>query len=239
MGKILFLSDLHGNMVATSALAAEIENIKPDIIWFLGDAIGKGPENDKTLDWVRNNCHRFLAGNWDIGLSKSFDTREFSKDKFYWEQIGKERFDWINTLPLEDSVWISGYHFRLIHGRPVDQLYFDFDSMEKYDKGLISSDGKTTFTGLISADCHMPYVRSTTKGYILNTGSVGNSLGMTNAHALLIEGDIDSKVKSNIKMSILSVPYDNELAAKIARENTDLDNYEAYAKEVLTGIYSR
>ena len=67
MQKILFLADLHGNMPATLALEKEIEKIKPDDIWFLGDAVGKGPESDKTLDWVRKNCNHFIAGNWDLG----------------------------------------------------------------------------------------------------------------------------------------------------------------------------
>lgn len=44
MSKILFLADLHGNMPATLALEKEIDRIKPDVIWFLGDAVGKGPE---------------------------------------------------------------------------------------------------------------------------------------------------------------------------------------------------
>ncbi|SKA71196.1 Calcineurin-like phosphoesterase superfamily domain-containing protein [Eubacterium uniforme] len=71
MSKILFLADLHGNMTATLALEKEIEKIQPDDIWFLGDAVGKGPENDKTLDWVRNHCHHFIAGNWDEVVIKS------------------------------------------------------------------------------------------------------------------------------------------------------------------------
>lgn len=239
MGKIVFLGDLHGNMVATLAMAEEIKKIQPDIVWFMGDAIGKGPENDKTCDWVKANCHRYLAGNWDRLLSKSFKVRKYPADEFYWNQIGKERFDWLDSLPLEDSIWISGYRFRLIHGRPVDQLYFDNDSMEKFIGGLTSADGKTEYSGLISADCHMPYVRSTTKGYVMNTGSVGNSLGVNNAHALLIEGDIDSKIKSTIKMTVLGVPYDNEMAVKIAQANKDLPLWESYVNEIRTGKYSR
>ena len=46
MGKILFLSDIHGNMPAVYALEKAIDKIQPDDIWFLGDAVGKGPEND-------------------------------------------------------------------------------------------------------------------------------------------------------------------------------------------------
>ena len=71
MSKIIFLADLHGNMPATLALEKEMEKIKPDDVWFLGDAVGKGPENDKTLDWVRSNCKHFIAGNWDDGIVQS------------------------------------------------------------------------------------------------------------------------------------------------------------------------
>ena len=54
--KIVVLADLHGNMVATEAMERELERIQPDDIWFLGDAVGKGPESDKTIDWVRTHC---------------------------------------------------------------------------------------------------------------------------------------------------------------------------------------
>ena len=56
MAKIILLADLHGNMPATLAMEKEINRIEPDEIWFLGDAVGKGPESDQTCDWVRIHC---------------------------------------------------------------------------------------------------------------------------------------------------------------------------------------
>lgn len=41
--KIVLLADLHGNMVATEAMERELDRIGPDEVWFLGDAVGKGP----------------------------------------------------------------------------------------------------------------------------------------------------------------------------------------------------
>ena len=70
MDKILFIADLHGNMPATLALEKEINRIQPDDIWFLGDAVGKGPESDKTVDWVRAHCNHFLSGNWDVFVDR-------------------------------------------------------------------------------------------------------------------------------------------------------------------------
>ena len=239
MDKILFLSDLHGNMVATQAMAEEIERIRPNLIWFLGDAVGKGPENHKTCDWVRNNCDRFLAGNWDTGLCSHW--REGIKDdfSFYDEQIGEERFLWLESLPLESEILISGTLFRLVHGRPIDQLYFGYDQEDKLSKGFVSSDGKKTYGGLICGDSHMPFVRDISLGYALNTGSVGNSLGVPKAHALLVEGILDGTEPSPVRMTVLSVPYDNRKAASIADEYPELPDKEAFKNEVMTGKYSR
>ena len=48
--KIVLLADLHGNMVATEAMEKELDRIQPDDVWFLGDAVGKGPDSDLTCD---------------------------------------------------------------------------------------------------------------------------------------------------------------------------------------------
>ncbi|MBP5174301.1 MAG: metallophosphoesterase family protein [Treponema sp.] len=242
MSKIIFLADLHGNMPATLTLEKEIEKIRPDDIWFLGDAVGKGPENDKTLDWVRNHCKHYISGNWDVGCvqgaKKATSEDDPAADSFYWKQLGKERLDWLESLPLEDEVTISGINFRLIHGRPLAINYHSYLSMDELKDGFTDTKGKL-HGGFISADCHMPYIRETDLGYAINTGSVGNSLGLPRCHALLVEGELGSTELSPISMSILSIPYDNQLAAKIADEYPDLPNREAYKKEVLTGVYSR
>lgn len=239
MQKIIFLADLHGNMPATIAMEKEIERLQVDDIWFLGDAVGKGPESDKTCDWVRSHCKHFIAGNWDHGLCESNKEKLLHYFKFYWDQIGDERFSWLECLPQEASVWISGIHFRLIHGRPIDQLYFGFDSEEKLSAGFRAANGGQTYSGLICADSHMPFVRSIGIGYAINTGSVGNSIGVPKAHALLIEGELGSQVPAPVRMTILSVPYDNKKAAEIAEDYTQMPNMKEYQKEVMTGIYAR
>ena len=61
--KIVVLADVHGNMEAVEALEKELERIRPDDICFLGDAVGKGPESDKAIDWafiiitITTNCN--------------------------------------------------------------------------------------------------------------------------------------------------------------------------------------
>ena len=229
--KIVLLADLHGNMVATEAMERELDRICPDDVWFLGDAVGKGPESDRTCDWVRSRCRHWIAGNWDRAI------RMYPEyNAFYIRQIGEERLDWLDSLPLEDELEISGIRFRLVHGRFLDPLYLSFDPDEKLREGFRFHDGRPEANGMICADSHRPFVRPLEGGYAINTGSVGNNLSLPRAHALLLEGE---KERGPLNITILSVPYDNLKAAERADLFPDLPLREAYRKEVLTGVYSR
>ena len=245
MSKILFLSDLHGNYQATLSMEKEIERIGPEEVWFLGDAVGKGPSNIETCEWVRAHCDHALKGNWDEWICESYFERENPKspymdeNRFYYEQLGEERLMWLHALPVEAEILISGVRFRLIHGRPVDQLYQGYEPDEKLRQGFYSADKKTKYGSYICADSHRPYIRSLHDGYAINTGSVGNSIGVPRAHALLVEGDVGSEEITPIYFTILSVPYDNRKAADVALATEGLPLAEAYAKEILTGYYSR
>ena len=231
--KIVLLADLHGNMTATRAIERELDRIGPDDVWFLGDAIGKGPESDQTCDWVRSHCNHWIAGNWDRGLSLNRDRED---NAFYTSQIGPERFAWLDSLPLEDELTIAGMRFRLVHGRFLDPLYLSFDPDEKLREGFRFKDGRPEADGMICADSHRPFVRPLEGGYAINTGSVGNNLSLPRAHALLLEGERDG---GPLGITILSVPYDNQKAAETVDLYPDLSLKDAFRNEVLTGRYSR
>ena len=231
--RIAFVGDLHGNYVATQAMEKELERQQVDEIWFLGDAVGKGPQSRETCDWVRRSCTRFVGGNWDYGIGG----REFEEDGYFWDQLGEERLEWLRTLPREMDAHISGVHFRLFHGRPVTRLMMVQEAREVLTAAF--SAGGVTYTGVIFADSHRPFLRTLDAGYILNAGSVGNSMGVPRAHALILDGVKDSKVPAPLSMNILAVPYDNRAAAAIARADEALPHGDAFVREVLTGVYSR
>jgi hypothetical protein len=89
---------------------------------------------------------------------------------------------------------------------------------------------------MICADSHRPFVRPLHDGYAMNTGSVGDNLGVPRAHALLLEGETE---ESPLRITVLSVPYDNRKAVERAELYPDLPMREAFQREVLTGVYSR
>lgn len=228
--KHLFLGDLHGNWPATQAMARMIERLAPDEVWFLGDAVGKGPSNAATCDWVRANCSHFIGGNWDYGIGG----KEYEADHYYWEQLGEERLQWLNSLPREDEVTLGGIRFRLFHGRPVTELISVQADKTVMEATFATENGQ--YGGVIFADSHRPFFRTLSTGYMMNTGSVGNSMGVPKAHALLIESEGPGEP---LLTTILSVPYDNEAAAADARNDPDLPYQSEYITEIMTGVYSR
>lgn len=235
MIRVLLLSDLHGNMTATEAMSHEIAGIMPDRIIFLGDAVGKGPRSDQTCDWVREHCDLFVGGNWDYGVGN----KAFPPDGFFWDQLGEERLRWLREMPEEQELTLSGFHFRLIHGRPMKPLMQGYDSDEALMQAFENPQGKE-YDGVIFGDSHRPFLRTVSGRYVMNTGSVGNNLGgVPRAHAILLEGDPDAVEKTSFRSTFISIPYDRDAEADIARRTPDLPKQESYIREVLTGHYSR
>jgi len=231
MKRYLFLGDLHGNYRATLALEALLPSLRADEVWFLGDAVGKGPSNAETCDWVRAHCDHFVGGNWDYGIGG----KEFPEDGYFWAQLGPERMAWLNGLPREAELTLSGLRFRLFHGRPVTPLLKGSDSSDVLHTALVTDHG--TFDGAIFADSHRPFLRSLNPGYIMNTGSVGVSMGMTRCHALIV--DAGDTADDPLFFTVLSVPYDREAAVADALASPGLPHRDAYIREIRTGIYSR
>ena len=231
--RIAMLADLHGNLPATLAMERALAGLRVDEIWFLGDAVGKGPQSRETCDWVRAHCTRFIGGNWDYGIGG----KHFPADGYYWAQLGAERMAWLSSLPREMDAWLSGTHFRLFHGRPVTELMVVQDDKEKLSTAFTA--GGVTYGGVIFADSHRPFLRTLNQGYMLNTGSVGNTMGVPKAHGLLIEGELGSAEPGLLQMTVLSVPYDNEAAVAAAMADDGLPMRDAYIREIRTGLYSR
>ena len=103
-------------------------------------------------------------------------------------------------------------------------------------EGFRFKDGRPDANGLICADTHTPFLRQLMGGYAINTGSVGNNLGLARAHALLLEGE---EGPGSLNISFLSVLYDNRKAVEKADLYPDLPNKEGYQRQIMMGIHSR
>lgn len=232
--QIALIADLHGNRPAVEALQRDLDFIKPDKIFCLGDVVGKGPSNDFTFDWAMKTCDLILGGNWDLGVGY----QEFPRDQYYWDQLGEERMKMLRQFPLEHEFTLSGRRIRLFHGRPVMENLIT----AHHDLSLILpflEDGNGGFYDVvIYADAHRQALRTLSPGIFANIGSVGNAIGIPKCcYAILCGEEEDASAPFEIRLRQLN--YDRDQAVRDALAAPDVPRIDAYIREIQTGIYSR
>ena len=230
--EIALVADLHGNFPATLALEKDLRNRNIDRIYCLGDAVGKGPSNADTYDWVMDHCQLYLMGNWEEGIGKKL----YPKDNFYYDQLGEKRMKSLLELPLEHELTLSGRKIRLLHGRPIMEklLFIDDDANDLF---ALFQDNAYQVVGY--ADTHRQGMRVVGHGgLLLNTGSVGNSFGVNMVQYAILKGSLHDE-NAPLDINLVTLPYDREQAVLDAKNTPTLPFVDAYIYEIQTGKYGR
>ncbi|MBE5778769.1 MAG: metallophosphoesterase family protein [Clostridiales bacterium] len=232
--RIALVADLHGNRAATLALEKDLQTTRPDRIICLGDVVGKGPCSDFTFDWAFANCDLIVGGNWDFGVAKKM----FPKDEPYWTQLGPERMQKLSQLPTEAELMLSGRSIRLIHGRPImKELIGTGATHEQIDPLFIKPDG-SRWDVVAFADAHRHGMRTINPGLFINSGSVGNALGVPLCCYALLEGE-EGTEDAPFEVRFRQVGYDKALALQDAALHPDIPRIDTFIREIQTGLYSR
>lgn len=230
--RIALVGDLHGNRAATLALEKDLRETSPDRILCLGDIAGKGPLSDFTFDWAFEHCDAIIGGNWDVGLAQ----RLFPADAPYWKQLGEERLSKLAQLPTEMELQLSGRSIRLIHGRPVMQeLVFVHSRGEEIEPLFLRPDG-FHWDVVAYADAHRQGMRVMDSGVLLNSGSVGNGLGIPLCCYALLEGS-EGNDPAPFEVRFRQLPYDKDMAIRDAMQHPEIPNIDCFIREVETGRY--
>lgn len=116
--RILIISDIHANLTAFQAV---LEHAKDqwDIIWFLGDLVGYGPDPNECARELQKYNHLALSGNHDQAVLGKLDIKSFNREAKFainWTQetISDETRTYLDSLP---SKQINGV-FTLAHASP-------------------------------------------------------------------------------------------------------------------------
>lgn len=221
---IAMIADLHGNRPATEALEKDLAITRPDDVWCLGDIVGKGPSNVFTYDWAVKHASKIIGGNWDYGVGG----KHFPNDHWYWESLGEERLQYLNQLPREETVWLSGRKIRLFHGRPVMDVLVGVRNEEDVLDPYFRCEDGSRWDAVIYADAHRQAMRTMNPGYLINTGSVGNALGEVHGCYLLVEC-VPGMEKAPIEFRFRQFEYDREAAALDAEAELNLHNRDFFA----------
>jgi protein phosphatase len=241
LDKIAIISDIHGNMPALEAVLADIRERGIDLIYNLGDLVGKGARSDLALDRCREVCQVIVRGNWDDHLLRPGDNPDVH---WYRNQLGDERLAYIASLPFVYDFWLSGKRVRLFHASQ-ESVYKRIYSSDAYDVHLAMFQN-TPFTGFeqpepdivgygdIHDTCLVPLYRD--HKILFNAGSVGNPLDMPLASYVVLSGTLDSRTVGAFSIEFVRLPYDIEREIELAYQ-VNVPQVDAYAVELRTSVY--
>jgi len=195
MEKIAIISDIHANITALDAVLEDINKRNIKRIFCLGDLVTKSVNPDLVIDKIRENCEVVIKGNCDDSTSKA----DLSLPKFWTaRKIGKERCNYLKSLPVSFDFYMSGHLIRLFHASPysLSHIYnpmFSNKNTKYSGEELECIDDlftNTSFLGKTSNDdipdiigyghIHTPNILRYKNKTIFNTGSVGMPTEMLN-----------------------------------------------------------
>lgn len=234
MERIAVVSDIHANIPALEAVLSDIRNRGISRIMCLGDLVGKGASPEAAVDMIEGSCEVVLKGNWDYLVSEVND-RYFLK----WNstRLRETQLKFLKGLPLYHEFYMSGKLIRLCHASPNDVFYRVKSKASVGEKLTLftppSSEAKECDI-LIYGDIHVAYIENLKQKTLVNVGSVGVPLKVSQASYGIIEGIYKSAEESSISISLVRVPYDVNKAIAEAKDS-EVPDFDKYSHELRTG----
>ncbi|MEK4936046.1 metallophosphatase family protein [Bacillus pseudomycoides] len=241
MDKIAVISDIHGNIPALEAVLEDIKLRGIERIICLGDLVGKGPHSSEAIEVIRKECEHVVMGNWDDFITRP---SEFETLQWHQKQLSEEQLNYLRELPFSIEFIMSGKLIRMFHasprslyervqpGAPSEQRISLFENSDLTE----NIEGEREPDVVCYGDIHQAYVQNFRGKTLCNVGSVGNPLEITQASYLIFEGVYGQKEAASFSIQLVRVPYDIELAIRLAREE-EMPEIDAYIQELTTAKY--
>jgi diadenosine tetraphosphatase ApaH/serine/threonine PP2A family protein phosphatase len=120
--KLAVLSDIHANGDALAAVVRELEGIRPDRVYHLGDLVGYNAEPEDCVRWAMGNTAGGVSGNHDAVACGRSAGRHFHRAALQaalWSarHVSGEAREYLAALPVRQSVEGGSL---LVHGSPGD-----------------------------------------------------------------------------------------------------------------------
>ena len=184
------ISDVHSNAEALRSVLRDIKKRQVHDIFFLGDAVGYGPEPNESVGLLKSECKTMVAGNHDwgvLGLAETGSFNSYARVALEWTRgvLTAANEEILRTSPMKAE--IREMDITLVHATPCEP--------EKWHYLLALSDAEINFRYMHTNICfighsHRPFIIEMSSSgelktekhemqsaegarYIINAGSVG------------------------------------------------------------------
>jgi predicted phosphodiesterase len=178
--QIAVLADIHGNLPALEAVAAEIERLNPDLVFVAGDFQNRGPNPREVTEFVAQSGWTLLRGNHEdyvIRQSQKSRTQD-TTDYYNWmparwtADLTSDFVESIRQLPIATTlIGPDKLSITIAHGsaRSNNEGFFP-TTTEAKAREMIGNDPP----GLLCVGhSHVPFVRQVNATLLVNVGAVG------------------------------------------------------------------
>lgn len=223
MTRLAVLSDLHANLTACQAVAADIARQGVETVLVLGDLVGYLTRPNQVVELVRGAGWQCLAGNYDQAVLAG---GEAGIEAFLKPGIGPEPravFAWtegavdqatrafLAGLPGGISLEIAGTALLAVHGSPAGVRHYVYP--EHPAQELAAWLRRAGAGLLLMGHTHRPFIRRLDAGLALNPGSVGKPKdGDPRASYAIID------LLPQPRAEIIRLAYDLDQEARLLRQ---------------------
>jgi len=206
--RIAFIADMHSNLEALETVMKDIDKMKVEKVFCLGDVIGYAANPNECLEIIKKRKIPCCLGNHELAVIKeeTYGFNPFAAEAILWtvDHITKENLEFIKKFPERIETSLNDIKMLLVHGSPFDPIN-DYIYPE-YPLERIVDEFK--YDVIIMAHTHVPFIREIKDSLIINCGSVGQPRDKIPAACFVI---LDTRDKN---ADIIRVKYDVKAASE-------------------------
>ena len=213
--KIAFISDIHGNYSALSAVFKNIKKLKIEKVYCLGDIVNYYYEPDKCINLLKKNNVECIKGNHEKILFETYKSK-IKLEKYYklygssikinHIKLKKKHLKYLKSLNYQKKININGKKILLAHGAPWKNDFYFYPDLEKKWINRIT---KYEYDFIILGHTHISMKKHLSKNKkLLNPGSVGQPRDKKCGASWMI---LDT---NNMDFQILRTNYNHEKIKK-------------------------
>ncbi len=179
--RLAFLADTHGNLPALEAVVTDLQEVRPDGVYLVGDQVNRCPWNREVMTLLMTEGWPAIAGNHDLVVA-AINTPQnrlpfTNRERFptlWWtqENLSPSQLAEMRSWPEERQLNFAGLPpIRLLHGIPGNAFIGILP--EDSDAKIGAFVTNVVESVIVCAHTHRPLQRTVAGKQIYNGGSIG------------------------------------------------------------------